>query len=233
MKQTVVLIAAMLLAMNASAQDQPEYRLELGAGAGLVAYQGDFSNSLVKGMRPIGEVVVKYKPNPRMAWGLNVGYGKLTGSSKNADTHYPEVTESSFKTSLVDVGLRFEYNFWPYGTGREYYGAKRLTPFIAIGLGVSYASPDYEQGGEHTKKPAAAGQMPVGLGIKYKMADRWNIALEWMMHFTGGDRLDGISDPYGIRSSGLFKNTDCYSITALTVTYDLWAKCKTCHNDRD
>ena len=47
MKQTVVLIAAMLLAMNASAQDQPEFRLELGAGTGLVAYQGDFNNSLV------------------------------------------------------------------------------------------------------------------------------------------------------------------------------------------
>jgi hypothetical protein len=53
------------------------------------------------------------------------------------------------------------------------------------------------------------------------------------MHFTGSDRLDGVSDPYGIKSSGLFKNTDCYSHLRLSVSYDLWAKCKTCHNDRD
>ena len=55
----------------------------------------------------------------------------------------------------------------------------------------------------------------------------------WMMHFTGSDSLDDVSDPYGIKSSGLFKNTDCYSTLQLTLTYDIWAKCKTCNNDRD
>ena len=45
--------------------------------------------------------------------------------------------------------------------------------------------------------------------------------------------LDGVKDPYGIKSSGLFKNTDCYSQLRVSLTYDLWAKCKTCHNDRD
>ena len=75
--------------------------------------------------------------------------------------------------------------------------------------------------------------MPIGIGIKYKMASRWNLTAEWMMHFTGNDKIDGISDPYGIKSGGIFKNTDCYSMLGLTVTYDLWAKCKTCHNDRE
>ena len=53
------------------------------------------------------------------------------------------------------------------------------------------------------------------------------------MHFTLSDKLDGREDPYGIRSSGLFKNADGYSVLQLAVTYDMWAKCKTCHNDRD
>ena len=75
--------------------------------------------------------------------------------------------------------------------------------------------------------------MPVGLGIKYKLKDRLNLTAEWTMHFTGTDKLDGISDPYGIQSSGLFKNTDCYSALRLSLTYDLWAKCKNCNNDRD
>ena len=51
------------------------------------------------------------------------------------------------------------------------------------------------------------------------------------MHFTGGDKLDGVDDPYGIESSGLFKNTDCYSTLYVTLTYDLWAKCRTCHKE--
>jgi hypothetical protein len=224
-----------LCLLPAVAQNEPEYRLELGAGAGLTAYTGDFNGNVMRGMQPLGEVVAKYKMNPRMAWGAALGFGQLKGSSTNADTWYPglAVTPVDFKTSLVDFNVRYEYNFWPFGTGREYYGAKKLTPFIALGLGASIANAKLTQDGIQTKSSSVAGQLPIGLGVKYKMGARLNLAVEWMMHFTAGDKLDGIKDPYGIESSGLFKNTDCYSMLGLTLTYDLWAKCKTCHNDRD
>ena len=125
---------------------------------------------------------------------------------------------------MVDAGLRLEYNFWPYGTGFEYRGAKRLTPYVAIGLGMTIAKAD---------KTIAGVNLPIGVGVKYKLGDRLNLAAEWAMHITTIDRLDGVSDPYGIKSSGLFKNTDCYSHLRLSLSYDLWAKCRTCHNDRD
>jgi len=210
------------------AQNEPEYRLELGVGAGLTAYTGDFNGNVMRGMQPLGEVVAKYKMNPRMAWGAALGFGQLKGSSTNADTWYPglAVTPVDFKTSLVDFNVRYEYNFWPFGTGEEYRGARPLTPFIAIGLGLTFAKPE----GQET---STGLQMPIGVGVKYKLAQRWNLAAEWIMHFTGSDRLDGVEDPYGIKSSGLFKNTDCYAALAVTLTYDLWEKCKTCNNDRD
>lgn len=235
MKQLIACLALLIVSLTIGAQDTPEYRLELGAGVGVATYQGDFNNGLLNNMNPLGGVVVKYKPNPRMAWAANVGYGRLKGDSKKADTWYPEITTSTveFKTGIVDVNVRFEYNFWPFGTGREYHGARRLTPFLAIGLGLVFASYDADLEGVQDKGSSAAGQMPVGFGVKYKVADRWNLAAEWMMHFTGNDKLDGISDPYGIKSTGLFKNTDCYSTIGVTLTYDLWAKCKTCHNDRE
>jgi hypothetical protein len=75
--------------------------------------------------------------------------------------------------------------------------------------------------------------LPLGGGVKYKAAPRVNVALEWTIHFTSSDMLDNTKDPYGIKSSGLFKNTDCYSHLRLSLTYDIWAKCRTCHNDRD
>jgi hypothetical protein len=121
--------------------------------------------------------------------------------------------------------VRFEYNFWAYGTGREYFGAKPLAPFIAFGLGITHVSTS--DGG------VLAGDFPLGAGIKYKVRDRLNLIAEWRVHFTGSDRLDGVTDPYTIKSSGLFKNTDCYSTFQLSLTYDIWAKCKTCNNDRD
>ena len=209
---------------HAVAQTEPEYRLELGGGVGLVSYQGDFNSNPLKNQQPMFSVLAKYRFDPRMALAMNVSYGWLKGTATADKTYYPNLTEHTFKNSVVDVGFRLEYNFWPFGTGMEYRGAQRLTPYIYIGLGVTAAKPDKTEMGLN---------LPLGGGVKYKVADRMNMALEWTMHISGNDRLDGVEDPYTIKRDGLFKNTDCYSHLRLSLTYDLWAKCKTCHNDRD
>ena len=223
MKKLLVIAMAMAAAITAGAQTDPEYRAEIGGGVGLLSYQGDFNGSILANNQVAGGLVAKYRFNPRMA---DITYGKLKGSSADVSTWYPGLQDSvvSFSNTLVDAGLRFEYNFWPYGTGREYFGAKRLTPYVAIGLGLTYA-----------KTPSGnvvTGNLPIGVGVKYKVATRLNLALEWAIHFSLSDKLDGTDDPYGIDSSGMFKNTDSYSMLRLSLTYDVWAKCRTCHNDR-
>ena len=213
-----------IITIGLSAQEDPEYRAEIGGGIGAVTYLGDFNGNLFKNMQPMLTLIGRYKFNPRMAIAMNVSYGKIKGSSKNVETYYPELVMEEFNHGLLDVGFRYEYNFWPYGTGREYRGAQRLTPYIGIGLGVTFVKP------ENTE---VAINLPIGVGVKYKVGNRMNLALEWAMHFTTSDMLDGVKDPYGIKSSGLFKNTDCYSHLRLSLTYDIWVKCRTCHNDRD
>ena len=71
----------------------------------------------------------------------------------------------------------------------------------------------------------------VRLGVKYKVSERMNVGLEWALHFSLSDELDGQKDPYGIKSSGLFKNTDSHSTLQLTFSYSFMTKCKTCHNE--
>ena len=224
-KAVPLTVLMLFVSLCAHAQDEPEYKAEIGVGGALVAYQGDFNGSLTKNMQPMGALVAKYRSNPRSAWALNIGFGKLKGSSENTATWYPATSDTTitFNNSLVDVGLRYEYNFWPYGTGREYRGAKPLVPFVAIGLGAGFVKTD--------EKNIVATNMPIGFGVKYKMSERVNLTLEWMMHFTLSDELDGVKDPYGIKSNGLFKNTDCFSTLQLSITYDIFAKCKTCNSD--
>lgn len=221
----MVLLSLLLSGVNAVAQEDPEYKAEIGVGGALVAYQGDFNGSLTKNMQPMGSLIAKYRVNPRMAWALNVSFGKIKGSSEGLTTWYPAAQDTvmTFDNSLVDVGLRYEYNFWPFGTGREYRGARPFTPYITFGVGVTSVKTD---GGS-----VFAGNLPIGVGVKYKVAERLNLSLEWSMHFTLSDKLDGVEDPYGIKSSGAFKNTDCYSMLQLSLTYDIFAKCKTCNND--
>jgi len=231
-----ILACLMLTTIGTQAQTEPEYRLEIGAAAGLAAYQGDLGGSIASGMQPMGAAMAKYKLNPRMCWTLGFGLTQLKGSSKNNDSWMPGISEknTTFKSSVYDVQLRYEYNFWAFGTGREFYGAKRLTPFIALGTGLVIASAKAQMPDEAPRKEnTLALQMPIGMGVKCKLSDRLNLTAEWMMHFTGTDCLDAIYDPYEIRSVGLFKNTDSYSMLQVSVTYDLWVKCKTCHNDKD
>lgn len=225
--KALMIAALLLVASLATAQDDPEYKMEIGGGVGLMAYQGDFNGNLFKGMQPMATLTARLKPNPRMAWALNIGMGKIKGDSGNADNYYPELTDArhSFGNLLVDGDARFEYNFWPYGTGRDYRGAKRLTPFITLGVGMTFADTDAGS--------VVCVNFPIGGGVRYKLSKRLNLTAEWTMHFSTSDKLDGIADPYGIKSSGMFKNKDCYSILLVGLTYDIWAKCRTCHNDDD
>lgn len=227
MKRVLISIMIVFVALGAKAQWDEEYRMEIGAGLGMVGYLGDYSSSLTKNLQPIGSVVYRRVFNPYMALKANVGYGKLKGVRTGEKSYYPnpEMLVYDFNNTLVDGTVTFEYNFWPYGTGRDYKGAQRLTPFVFLGLGGTFV--------KASEKNVFTVNFPIGVGVKYKAAKRVNLGLEWAMHVSGSDKLDGVSDPYLIKSSGLFKNTDCYHVLQFTITYSFAEKCRTCHNERE
>lgn len=225
MIKRIFFILFLATATTVRAQDDPEYKMEIGAGAGLVTYQGDFNGNLFKESQPMASLLLRRTFSPWAALKLSAMAGKAKGSSANVETIYPDQTDApyTFDRSLYDACLSFEYNFMPYGTGRDYRGAKRLVPFAFIGLGAVVASGN--------GKTAAGLSMPIGIGMKYKIGKRLNLGVEWAMHFSQNDELDGAKDPYGIKSSGMFKNTDCYSTLQMTLTYSFMQKCVTCNKD--
>jgi len=221
------LLCALLLVMPSClfGQGEDEYKMEIGVGAGMVSYQGDFNGSIMKDMQPVTSVVLRRVFNPYMGLKLDLSFGKLKGSSTDVQTWYPEINAQpvDFNSTLTDVSLTYEYNFWPYGTGREYRGAKRLTPFIMLGIGATYVKTGEES--------VFTANVPIGAGVKYKIGPRLNLGLEWAMHFSLSDKLDGVEDPYLVKSSGPFKNADSYSMLRLTLTYSFMPKCKICNKD--
>lgn len=216
------------LPLSVSAQDDPEYRMEIGGGVGVVGYLGDYNTSMVKDLQPMGTVLARYNFNPYHGLRMTASYGKLKGSSKDVKTFYPDYVDTpyQFNNTLIDVSFGYEYNFLPYGTGRDYRGAKRLSPFVFGGIGATYVNT-----GREDKKSVFTANIPIGLGLKYKINERMNVGLEWAIHFSLSDELDGSKDPYYVKSSGPFKNTDCYSALQVTFTYSFMAKCRTCHNE--
>lgn len=221
-----LVVALSLLAMTpVKAQDDPQYRLEVGGAVGMVSYEGDFNANIFAEPKLMGTLLGRYTMDPYKALRLSASLGRIIGSSENVDTYYPNYQEGaySFDNSLVDVSLVFEYNFWPYGTGRDYRGAKRVTPYIYGGLGATYV--------DGKEKGVFTGNVPIGIGLKYKINERLNFCVDWTAHFSLSDELDGVKDPYGVKSSGIFKNTDCYTMLQLMLTYSFSAKCRTCNRE--
>lgn len=225
MQRAMLLLIMLATMLGMKAQTDDEYLMEVGGGLGIMGYLGDYNNMLARDLQPMMTVFVRRNLNAYMALRLDASIGTLKGNERDVRTIYPSSSASSyhFSNKLTDVCLMYEYNFWPYGTGKDYYGAKRLTPFLFVGVVGTYAS------GDGTNVFTA--NIPIGVGLKYKIGTRVNAGIAWAMHFAMSDKLDGRKDPYGITSSGIFKNKDCYSALQLTLSYSFMPKCTTCNKD--
>ncbi|MDE6082091.1 MAG: acyloxyacyl hydrolase [Muribaculaceae bacterium] len=134
----------------------------------------------------------------------------------------PDGMVYDFKSQVYDLGVRYEFNFFPYGVGETYKRLRRWTPYLTAGVGVALATCDGNS--------AVAPNIPLGFGVKYKPRERWNVGLEFTMTKNFSDKIDGkqLNDLYGIKSSFL-KNTDWYSNISVSVTYEFGERCSTCH----
>lgn len=225
----VVLILCICIAntMNICAQRE-EYKMDIGGMTGGCFYMGDANRSvLYKGTRPMIGVVARYIFNPHMALKGDLAVGGIKGNTADFKNKYPNGENAQFSRTLIDLGAQIEYNFWGYGLGEEYLRIKRLTPYIVGGMGFTFAPAPAEN--------VFTVNFPLGIGVKYKAAPRWNIGCEFTMRFSLSDKLDvtsndglQLNDPYNISGKG-FKNKDSYSYTSIFVTYDLFPKCKTCN----
>lgn len=261
LRKSLLLLLVLTACTFAKAQDDPEYRMEIGGGVGMMTYEGDFNGNILSGenMSPSAMVMLRRVINPYSALRFSLGFGQLKGGTKSLNTAYPDFNTYQYRESarmdykfsnmLLDFGASYEYNFWPYGTGRDYRGAKRLTPYLSLGIGLTFVNTEHgtidlsdhselQSGAQTFGEPEFTGSkgvftanLPIGFGVKYKIAERLNLGAEWMVHISLSDKLDGVKDPYRISSSGIFKNTDCYSNLQLTLTYSFWEKCKTCNKD--
>ncbi|MCR4769852.1 MAG: DUF6089 family protein [Bacteroidaceae bacterium] len=216
------LVLCLLSETNMLHAQELEYKYELGAMLGTGFYLGDANySSLYKNSNMAVSLLGRYNLNPRMALKADLAYTTISGNAANLANKYPDIEGQKwdFSNGLIDASCMYEINFWGYGTGRSYKGTHRLVPYIAAGLGFTYAGED-----------VFTANIPIGFGVKFKVRDRLNLGLDWAMHFSLSDKLDGISEPYSIKS-GFLKNKDSYCTTMLYLSYDLCPKYRKCNND--
>lgn len=213
--------AALLSAPAASAQEET-YKFDLGVHLGMSGYLGDANeSSIFKHPGFSGGVSFRYLYDTRWAFIGKFTMMNLSGNTADFDDVLPGGAQYEFKSSVYDLGARVEFNFFAYGIGETYKKLRRWSPYLTLGIGATLATCDGQS--------SFAPNIPMGVGLRYKLRERWNLGLEFTMTKAFGDKVDGeLSDLYQIKSSFL-KNTDWYSNISLSISYEFGKRCVTCH----
>lgn len=218
-------LCAVVLATSIQHAHAQDYKYEIGVEAGMSSYWGDANQTSII-YRPgfTGGALFRYVIDYRWAIRANLSAAMLEGNTTDGDNVIPGIGEYQFNTTLFDAGCRVEFNFFNYGIGYAYKNTSRISPYITAGLAFCAGFPEGNN--------FFTVNIPFGIGVKYKVAERWNLGLEFAMHKVLGDRIDSqdLKDPYKIPSSAL-KNTDWFSTLVFSITYDFGFKtlpCNTC-----
>jgi hypothetical protein len=225
-KQIMLMFSALTLLTHLNAQ---EYKYEIGGMAGGAFYMGDVNKStLFKATNPAFGGMFRYNPNFRWAIKADLAWGQISGTTQGLDNMLPESAQASFSRQLIEAGGQMEFNFFPYSDKFAYLNTKRITPYVLAGLGLTIAP--------GSSRTFAGLNIPIGVGVKYKIMNRVNLGCEFAVRKLFRDDLDVTDDsnaildnPYKINSS-VWKNQDWYSFMLVFVTWDFGLRCGTCNN---
>ena len=209
---------------------QAQYSWELGVFAGAGSYQGDITPTLVPGLKNsavgfgiVGRYVLDYK------WSLRPGLYVSNLKGDDLDSGDPwrmNVRRANFLTQLTEISCLAEFE--PFGEHRYLGGRgfkKMVSPYVFAGLGFCIISPDSDfskanGSAELTMKIeedinadilSSRIIIPIGTGVKFDLAELWNVSIEVGARATFTDYLDGLS------ASGNPDANDWYFFTGLTV----------------
>ncbi|MDL2265037.1 DUF6089 family protein [Parabacteroides sp. OttesenSCG-928-G21] len=202
-----------------------DYKYEIGGMAGGAFYMGDANKGVImKGLNPSLGGVFRYNANFRWALKADLLWAKVSGNTKGLDNVFPFSEDLSFSQNLFELGGQAEFNFLPYSDKYAYMNTSRITPYLLAGLGFTVAT------GED--KTFAGINIPLGIGVKYKLKERINLGCEFSFRKLFGDGLEGnekLKDPYNIKSS-IWKNKDWYSCLLFFITWDFGPRSQPCNN---
>jgi len=231
-RKTVLLIFTMVFILCVPARSQDEYRAEIGVQGGGNIYAGDVNTIArldyfvqnMKNIQPDFGAFFRYRFNPRTALRLGYDYSSVNGLYK-----FSETTSQMLSQQLHILDFTGEYNFFDLENDPYKRYSKKFSPYIFAGLGVMLMPNTMNI---YNKKYSAI--FPFGIGLKVKIAQRWNFNLQWANNLLLGDNLEGLLmmydsniDSWKSRINPM--NNDLLSGINMGISFDFWKKGCNCN----
>ena len=208
---------------------EKEYMYELGPGMGASWLHGDVNrSSTIYSPQTDFSLVFRYNVNLRWAIAVDADWMRLKGDSRDFDNVFVGDAQWTFNREYCQLSVRPEFSFWNYGWGADYREKHRVAPFLTTGIGFGCATGS----SSGSDKTATLFSVPVGLGVKWKMAPRWDLSLTALWTKAFGDDIDGITDPYKIGTQAPV-NTDWIGSVMVHITWSFKEQCFECHNQNE
>ena len=218
----VIIALASTVFAKANAQTAP-YKFDFGASLGMSGYIGD-ANATNPFRHPgfTADLHAAYIIDTR--WQLRAALSTmgLSGNTSEIANVLPGEEQFSFTSQVVDLCVRGEFNFFPYGIGETYKRLRRWSPYLAVGVGMSLGLCD--------GSTVVAPSIPMAFGVRFKLKELINLHAEFSMTKVFSDHIDGqqIADLNHIKTD-FYKSTDWFSRLTVGITYEFGKRCETCH----
>jgi hypothetical protein len=199
---------------------------EFGFGVGTTNYTGDISPSYkLNNSRPAGEFFVRLNPNPNFAVRMGIMAGIIRADETDSKDPFYQRRAARFTASIYEASARMEYNFRDYRAMSE---LNRLSPYIFLGSSLAHISVNSNYFDNQPK--ALEFSLPIGVGLKYMLANNANLGFEFGARPTFTDAIDGMTKNDGsedeINSVGKFQMTnlftkDMYYYTGISISFTI------------
>ncbi|CAM1352802.1 MULTISPECIES: DUF6089 family protein [Tenacibaculum] len=191
---------------------------EIGFFAGGSNYVGDIgSTNYIYPNEFAGGLVYKYNLNPRIALRGTYTYIPVSGNDNDADNAFRQNRGISFSNTIHEFAAGVEFNFFDYNIN-DY--RTTFTPYILAEVAAfNYKSPEPTSSSNTILlKNKFSYTVPVGIGLKGRLADNFAIAFETGVRFTFVDDIDFTTDRINSLDFGGNGN-DWYVFSGVSIVY--------------
>ncbi len=213
MKVLITLLVAAVSYNSANAQRNDYVQKgEFGITAGASHYFGDINTrAAINRPKPALGVFFRKQFGNYIAARLTAHYAQVGYSDTYSKNDYQKIRNLSFNSNIWEVALQGDFNFFKFIPGDPDHS---FTPYVSLGIGAFTFDPyAYLNGEKQFLRPLGTeGQVlgyqgrkpyntmafciPIGVGVKYNISDRFNVSFEIGQRLTSTDYLDDVSTTY-------------------------------------
>ena len=202
---------------------------EIGIFAGGTNFIGDVGSSkYISPNQTAFGAIYKWNRSPRHSFRISLIVADLEGMDSQSDDPRRKQRDYSFKNNIVELSAGIEFTFLDFNLHEE---GNKSTPYLYTGISAAKFDNFYLNNNSvpiQEDQSSYAFGIPMVLGFKTTVTEKFIFAIEIGARYTFTDQLDGnspsSSNLFNTFSFGNTNNNDWYVFTGATLTFTFGRK---------